>query len=330
MQRLSISEKREFYAGMARLMRSGTSLPAALELMAQDAPRRVAHFLRALNTRIKAGEPLGDALLMQRPRVSELEASIVSAAARGGRLDRGCEQLARYFEALERAGKELTSRMMYPVLVLIGGPFILNIKFLFTGSLKAFLWAAVAPLVIIFAIAAGIWLGWKVLAEVARTNVLVDALLARIPGIGPVRERFALARFFATLDAQLEAGVNIWEAFANAARTSDSARIITAARRAMPMLQAGERLSEALSREKVLPLEYLRAFRVAEQTGELDSELTALAEKAEKLAVATLNRWSEWLPRLIYGMVVVYSGYQIVSIMRGYVSQINSVDPFNN
>jgi type IV pilus assembly protein PilC len=329
-QRLSISEKREFYAGMARLMRSGTSLPAALELMAQDAPRRVAHFLRALNTRIKAGEPLGDALLMQRPRVSELEASIVSAAARGGRLDRGCEQLARYFEALERAGKELTSRMMYPVLVLIGGPFILNIKFLFTGSLKAFLWAAVAPLVIIFAIAAGIWLGWKVLAEVARTNVLVDALLARIPGIGPVRERFALARFFATLDAQLEAGVNIWEAFANAARTSDSARIITAARRAMPMLQAGERLSEALSREKVLPLEYLRAFRVAEQTGELDSELTALAEKAEKLAVATLNRWSEWLPRLIYGMVVVYSGYQIVSIMRGYVSQINSVDPFNN
>ncbi len=329
MRRLSISEKREFYAGLARLIRSGTSLPAALELLARDTPRRVGDFLRALNTRIKQGEPLGDALLMQRPKVTELEASIVAAASRGGRLDRGCDQLARYFEALERARRELFSRLAYPVVMLHLTVFILRIGLLATGGVVQYVEATLPPLLLLYGIGAALWLAWKALMETARYNVAVDMVLTRIPVIGPIREMFALARFFATLDAQLEAGVNIWDAFANAARTSDSARIISAAREAMPMLQSGERLSEALARKKVLPVEYIRSFRVAEQTGELDTELTTLAQRSEELAVSALNRWSEWLPRLIYGAVLLYSGWQIVQWYQGSIEQVKNFDPFS-
>ena len=329
MHGLSVREKREFYAGLARLIRSGTSLPAALELLARDTPRRLGKFLRALNKRIKAGDPLGDALLLQRPRVTELEASIVTAASRSGRLDRGCDQLARYFEALERARGEMSKRMLYPLLVLNVGPFIVNLQLLFTATPTAFLIAALKPLAIIYAVAGAIWLAWWMLTEAARTNVLADMALARIPGVGPIREKFALARFFATLDAQLEAGVNIWDAFANAARTSDSARIITAARKAMPMLQKGERLSEVLAARKVIPAEYVRSFRVAEQTGELDAELTRLAQQSEELAVAALNRWSEWLPRMVYVGVLLYSGWQIVQWYKGYYESVNKFDILN-
>jgi len=321
-QGLSVREKREFYAGLARLIRSGTSLPAALDLLARDTPRRLARFLRALNARITAGEPLGDALLQQRPRVTELEASIVTAASRGGRLDRGCDQLARYFEAIERARGELWKRMGYPLLVMNAGPFIVNAKTWFLTGAAAFLIEALKPLVLIYAVAAALWIGWSVMTEAARSSVTADRLLAFIPGIGPVREKFALARFFATLDAQLEAGVNIWEAFANAARTSDSARIITAARQAMPMLQSGERLSEALAQKKVIPSEYVRSFRVAEQTGELDKELVLLAERTEKAAIAALDRWSEWLPRVLYGMVMMYVVYQVIVLYQGYLQQV--------
>jgi type II secretory pathway component PulF len=177
-------------------------------------------------------------------------------------------------------------------------------------------------LVIIYLIAGAIWLWWLILKESARTNVASDRFLARIPGLGPIRQKFALARFFATLDAQLEASVNIWDAFANAAKTSDSARIISAARQAMPMLQGGERLSEALAQKKVLPPEYIRTFRVAEQAGELDRELTLLAERSETEAVAALERWSEWLPRVMYTAVLVYSGYQIVTWYQGYLQMV--------
>jgi type II secretory pathway component PulF len=310
---LSYREKREFYSGLARLLRSGSALPTALDLLARDTPQRVGDFLRALNERIKQGEPLGDALLHQRPKVTELEATIVTAASRGGKLDHGCDQLARYFESLARARGEIFHRLVYPLVVLHHlAPLALNISVLTTSGLVPFLWASLTPLAILYALAAGLWLWWKALSEAARTNVAADKFLRRIPGIGPIREKFALARFFATLDAQLEAQVNIWDAFANSAKTSDSARIIAGARKAMPMLQAGERLSEALAAGKVIPDDLVRSFRVAEQTGELDAELAILAQRSEELAVAALARWSEWLPRVIYVAVLLFVGWGIV------------------
>jgi len=325
---LSVREKREFYAGLARLIRSGTSLPAALELMARDTPRRLGNFLRALNERIKAGDTLGDALLRQRPRVTELEASILTAASRGGRLDSGCDQLARYFEALDRARGEISAGTTYPLVMLHLIIIFMNIEVLITSGISRYVWATLEPLAALYAFAAGIWLVWRAFTEAARHNVTADRLLRRIPGVGPIREKFALARFFATLDAQLEAAVNIWDAFANAARTSDSARIIAAAREALPMLRAGERLSEVLGAKKVIPAEYVRSFRVAEQAGELDAELAAMAIRSEEFAVAGLKRWSEWLPRMIYAGVLFYGAWRIVQWYADYLGQVSKFDPF--
>jgi type II secretory pathway component PulF len=326
--RLSIGEKREFYANLARLIRSGSSLPAALDLLARDTPRGLRDFLRSLNNRVKNGEPLGDALLGQ-PGISELEATIISAAGRGGRLDRGCDQLARYFEALGRARKQSISRSIYPAVVLHLTILVVNIEALLNGGLIAYLKAVLIPLIYIYAIVVALWFAWRALAGAGRTNAFVDTLLRLIPGVGAIRERFALARFFATLDSQLEAQVNIWDAFANAARTSGSARMISAAHDALPMLQSGERLSEALAQKRVLPDDYIRSFRVAEQAGELDAELTAMAQRSEDSAVAVLERWSEWLPKIIYMMVLLYGAWQIVAWYSGYMKQISSFDPFN-
>ena len=328
MQQLSIREKREFYTGLARLMRSGTALPTALELLARDTPRRLGDFLRALNERIKDGETLGDALLRQRPKVTDLEASIVEASSRSGHLDKGCDQLARYFEALVRARGEMWGRMAYPLVMLHLTIFVMKIQLLLTVGVVAYFWAVLGQFVMFYALAAVVWLGWKALSEAARHDVTAERLLNSIPGLGPIREKFALARFFATLEAQLNAQVNLWDAFGNAAKTSDSARIIKGARAGIPLLQQGERLSDVLAIKKVIPESYVRSFRIAEQAGELDAELTHMAEQSEELAVASLTRWSEWLPRLIYGCVLLYGGWQIVHWYSGYVGAINSYDPF--
>lgn len=328
MHRLTIREKREFYAGLARLMRSGTALPNALETLARDTPRGLRDFLRALNERIKDGEPLGEALLRQRPKVTDLEASIVEASSRAGRLDKGCDQLARYFESLERARREMLSRMAYPLVMLHLAVFILKINVFLNGGVTPYLVATLQELMILYAAAAAMWLVGQALSQAARYNVMADMILTRIPGIGAVRQKFALARFFATLDAQLEAQVNMWDAFANAAKTSDSARIIRGAREALPMLQAGQSLSEVLAAKKVIPAEYVRSFRVAEQAGELDAELTELTQKSEELAVAALSRWSEWLPRMLYGGVLLYTGYQIIQWYAGYLAPLKTMDPF--
>jgi type II secretory pathway component PulF len=153
-------------------------------------------------------------------------------------------------------------------------------------------------------------------------------LVRRIPGVGTIREKFALARFFSTLDAQLEAQVNIWDAFANAARTTDSGRMIAAARGVLPRLQRGESLADALSAHKMIPGDYLRQLRVAEQTGELDAELTRLTQESEELAMLALARWADWLPRIIYVLMLCYGGWQIVNWYSGYLTAAKNFDPF--
>jgi len=329
--RLSIREKREVYTGLARLIRSGSALPTALDLLARDTPRGVGDFLRALNVRIKSGEALGDALLHQRPRVSALEASIVTATSRGGRLDQGCDHLARYFDALERARNEMFSRMLYPIVILHMSVLMLNIQRLVVDgfSIPRYLGSILPTLAVFYALAAAVWLLWRGLVKAARSSVAADRLIRIIPGIGAIREKFALARFFATLEAQLEASVNIWDAFANAAETTDSARFIQAASEAMPLLKGGERLSEAIAAKKVIPPQYVRTFRVAEQAGQLDAELNLMAQGSEELAVAALVRWSEWLPRIMYTGVVFYVGWQIVERGMEYVQMLNNFGTLN-
>ena len=325
MSRLTFREKHEFYAGLARLIRSGNPLTSSLDLLARNSSRGLRVFLRALNERIKQGEPLGDALLEMRPAISDLEAGIIGAAGRSGKLDHGCEQLSRYFESLERARKQIMARSMYPLvmlhLVIPMAAFALReIESLMQMQVSSYLRLILIPFAVLYGALAVGWLLWRALESAARSNVAADMFLGRIPGLGAVREKFALARFFTTLDAQLEAQVNVWDAFASAAKTSDSGRIIAAARQAMPMLQSGERLGEALAMKRVIPEEYINSFRIAEQAGELDAELSLLAQRSEETAVAVLDRWSEWLPRIIYIGVMIYGAYLVVHLYQMYLN----------
>lgn len=89
-----------------------------------------------------------------------------------------------------------------------------------------------------------------------------------------------------------------------------------AARLSMPMLQQGERLTEALSRHSVIPSRFIRPLRIAEEAGEMDQELPRLAQEVEAAAVASLQRWSEWLPKIVYGLVLLYIVLQLVAVVQ--------------
>jgi hypothetical protein len=49
-----------------------------------------------------------------------------------------------------------------------------------------------------------------------------------------------------------------------------------------------------------------------------------MAQRSEELAVAALARWSEWLPRMLYGGVLLYGGWEIVQWYTDYLSQLKN------
>src|SRR5438067_11012207 len=115
-------------------MRSGSAFPSALELLAQDARGGLRRFLRQLREAVLRGDTVPEAFAKLRPAISDMELSIVTACERSGRFDRGCAQLAAYFQALERARAIVWKRSAYPLFLLHFGIFTMALPSLFTGA----------------------------------------------------------------------------------------------------------------------------------------------------------------------------------------------------
>jgi type II secretory pathway component PulF len=114
--------------------------------------------------------------------------------------------------------------------------------------------------------------------------------------------------------------VNVWESFVIAARTSASAKIVKSTPHAVASLQSGQRLAEVIAESNAFPKETVRAIRISEESGDMDKELPRLAREFEASALDRLERWSEWLPKIIYTLVVIYMGYQIVTAYQRIIT----------
>jgi type II secretory pathway component PulF len=250
-----------------------------------------------------------------------MEVSIMTAADRSGRLDHGCHQLSEYFGALEKSRAIVIKRSAYPVFVLHFGILVLALPKLFVGGgPREYAEQTLGVFLLIYGIAAVIALVVAELRRMGGSSPAMDRMLRAIPLIGKVRSSFALARFCATYETQLQAGVNVMDSLSSAGQASQSAGIVSAVRAALPELRAGGQVAELLARSNAFPSTMVRALRVAEETGDLDKELERLTEDFEQQALSRMETVGEWLPKLIYLTVLLYLGYQMVEIYQKVLS----------
>jgi type IV pilus assembly protein PilC len=307
------------------LLRSGVTFPAALQSLAPSSRGNLRRLLAQLNRAIAGGQTVAEAFAAQSPTVSEMEAGIVAAVERAGRLDRGLAQLAEYFGALEVARSGVMKRLAYPIFILHFGVLALGVQTLMARGAAAYLREVGSILALVYGVALVIGLTVPLLRDAGATSSFMDALLRCIPLIGSIRLNFSVARFCATYEMQLGAGVNVMDALTAAGRASRSGLILAAVRRAVPQVINGGQVGPLLAVSSAFPSATMRDFSVGEQTGTLDEELDRLATVHQRQALAKLDTLAEWFPKLIYLAVVLYLGYGIVSFYAGYYQQIKEL-----
>jgi type II secretory pathway component PulF len=281
--------------------------------------------LTQLNSAVAGGLTVGEAFAAQRPAVSELEAGIVSAVERAGRLDRGLAQLAEYFGALDAARAGVIRKIAYPVFVLHFGILVLGVPTLMASGLRAYVRETGFILALFYGVAIVIGLAVPLLRDLGSISARVDALLRMIPLIGGIRRDFAVARFCATYEMQLGASVNVMDGLAAAARASRSAMIAAAVKRALPEVRGGAQVGPLLALSQAFPQPMIQSFSVGEETGRLGEELDRLATDHQAAAITKLDTLAEWLPKLIYLAVCLYLGYRIVTWYGGYLQQVEDL-----
>jgi type IV pilus assembly protein PilC len=322
--RLSLREKAGFYQRTAQLLRSGTSLPQSLERLSSTAGGSLRGFYNQLSRSLADGDTLSEALA-RTGTASEMEKSALAALERTGKMEDGLQQLAKYFEALNRARGEIIRGAAYPVFILHLGILLMNLPMLFTGAGTAgYLKTTGILLLYFYGAAAVIAVTVALLRNAGSRDASTDWMLRSIPLIGKIRRAFALSRFCSAYDMQLNAGVNVMDSLESAARASQSGMVYSAVEYALPHVRSGERVAPLLAKHRAFPGDMKQALLVAEDTGSLDQELPRLATEFQQEGFTRLGVFSEWMPRLIYFGVVGFLAWNIISGYKRYLDGVMS------
>ena len=136
---------------------------------------------------------------------------------------------------------------------------------------------------------------------------MIDALLLKLPILGIILRKIAVARFCRTLSTLLSSGVPILDGLDITARTAGNAVIEEAIQKTRTSIERGETVSAPLRETNVFPSMVVQMINVGETTGALDAMLSKIADFYEEevdTAVAGLLTLMEPIMIAVLGGVV--------------------------
>ena len=321
--KLDLLQKQTLYHELGQFLRSGIPLPQAVEALAQDTRRGpLRQVLERLTRLFLGGESVPAAFAQLQPAVGTLELAMVEAASSSGRLEQAFAYLSNYFGSLETVRSKILSASWWPLFQLHLGIVVINAAgqltrtYTLDGALLGRQCGTAFGL--LYGGAFLCWLGVVLLLKSARTNPGVDRLINLVPLVGRLRRNLALSRFCATYEMQLQAAINIMDGLRVAANASQSAQIRASVDGMIPLVRAGSSVGPLFAGQRVFPNALQRAMRVGEETGSLDEDLHRWADYYQTASFNALEALSAWVPRVVFLVIAVYLGYEIVQFFSGF------------
>jgi type IV pilus assembly protein PilC len=280
---------------------------------------------------VESGSTFADAL-GKHPRVfDDLFVNLVSAGEVGGILDTILARLAAYIEKAMKLAKQIKSAMVYPATILAVALIVTVVLLLYVipifGNMFAdFGQALPVPTQIVLALSAytrkyflvGIAMvvlvvfavRWHYRQESGRRRI--DRLLLRLPIMGDLIRKIAVARFARTLGTMVASGVPILEGMDIVAKSAGNKIIEEAVMKARTSISEGKTISEPLAESKVFPVMVTQMVGVGEATGALDAMLTKVADFYDDEVDAAVGALTSLLePMLMIFLGVVIGGLVI-------------------
>jgi len=306
---------------------AGLPLVQCLEILGtQQENKNFAKILQQTRMDVEGGASLADAMRKHPKAFDDLFTNMIAAGEAGGILDTILKRLATYIEKAVKLKAQVKGAMVYPVAVLgIAGIVIAVILWkviptfasMFTGL------GAELPLPTRFVIALSQWfvrlLPFLIVFGVVGVVLFrryyatyggrrqIDGMVLKLPILGDIMRKIAVARFCRTLSTLMSSGVPILDGLEITARTSGNAIIEDAILMVRKGVESGLTVAQPLKESKVFPPMVVQMIGVGEQTGALDAMLSKIADFYEEevdQAVANLLTLMEPVMILFLGVTV--------------------------
>lgn len=309
------------------MLDAGLPLVQCLEILgSQEENRNFATIIQTTRTDVESGTSLAEAMRKHPKAFDTLYVNMVAAGEAGGILDVILRRLATYIEKAVKLKAQVKSALIYPItVILIAGlvvvvilkwvipvfaslfaganaelPFLTRVVITASNVVSNFWWALAILLI-------GGTLGLRGYYQTHSGKRVIDGTMLKVPIIGMLLRKVAVARFCRTLSTLTSSGVPILDGLEITAKTAGNSIIEDAVMSVRKSVEEGKTISDPLGETKVFPPMVVQMINVGEQTGALDQMLTKIAEFYEEevdTAVAGLMKLIEPLLITVLGGII--------------------------
>ena len=317
---------------------AGLPLVQCLEILAQQQDNK--HFQQVLlqvRQDVEEGSTLATAMARHPKVFDQLYSNMVEAGETGGILDLILQRLSTFIEKIVKLKRDVVSAMIYPaavVLMAIAAVAVIMVvvipqfQQIFIGLLGPGEQLPLPTRIVvgISSFLAG-WGGLVILATIVATVIgirfyyktpggrrVIDRLLLKVPIIGQILRKVAVARFARTLSTLLSSGVPILQSLDITARTAGNVIIEEAITNVRAGVERGENFVDPLKATDVFPHMVAQMVGIGEQTGALDAMLGKIADFYEQEVDAAIANLLTLIEPLLIGFLGVTIGSIVIAM----------------
>lgn len=317
---------------------AGLPLVQCLEILAQQQENKFfQQTLLQVRQDVEEGSTLAAAMARHPKVFDQLYANMVEAGETGGILDLILQRLSTFIEKIVKLKRDVISALIYPsavVLMAVGAVAVIMVvvipqfQNIFLGLLgpgeqlplptrivvgfSNFLagWGGVA---ILFGIIGSV-VGLRFYYRTPNGRKILDTILLKVPVLGPIFRKIAVARFSRTLSTLLSSGVPILQSLDITARTAGNVIIETAILKVRAGVERGESFVEPLKATEVFPHMVAQMIGIGEQTGALDAMLGKIADFYEQEVDSAIANLLTMIEPLLIGFLGVTIGSIVIAM----------------
>ncbi len=286
---------------------------------------------------VQRGESLTDAISKHPEAFDEMYVKLISASEKAGMLEDALKELVKYLERKRNLKRQVLRAMLYPGFVFFAAIFILfTLRFvllpMFAGTSSGNnpvnrtvgqLLSLVDTILILSVVVPLVIVGVSGLLRQSQSGrYIVDFLKLKVPIVGVIFRKAALARFTRSLGMMLRAGVPIIDALALSRDVANNTVIARQIDFVKEQAKRGSSLTEPLRKSRAIDVAVTDMIEIGEESGKLEESLIKVAEYYENEVEELIYAFLAMLKPALIVFICLLMGYMILVMWASVLSSV--------
>lgn len=324
-----------FTRQMATMMRAGVPLVQAFDIVSEGVDKpKLGELIKNVRNDVSAGNSFASAIRKQPLHFDDLFCNLVDAGESSGALETMLDRIATYKEKTESLKAKVRKAMTYPIAVLVVAMIVSGILLIkvvpqfetvfagFGAELPQFTQMVINlsnfmqeyyPLIV-----AGIGLAIFGFTQARRRSKglrdVLDRLVLKLPVVGNIIEKSAVARYARTLSTTFAAGVPLVDALNSVAGATGNSVYTNAVLQIRDDVSTGQQLNFSMRSTRVFPNMVIQMVAIGEEAGALDDMLDKSASYYEEQVDNAVDNLTSLMEPIIMSVLGVLVGGLIIAM----------------